>query len=50
VYLATSDEFANETGKFFSDRKEDKSSEESYDIKKAKTLWELSEVWTECSK
>lgn len=43
VYLASSDMIKGETGKFFFEKKETKSSEESYDTEKAKKLWELSE-------
>lgn len=43
VYLASSDLIKGVTGKFFFEKKETKSSDESYDTEKAKKLWELSE-------
>ncbi len=43
VYLASSEEVKNVTGKFFFEKKEMKSSDESYDLSKAKRLWAFSE-------
>lgn len=43
VYLASSPEVDNVTGKFFYLKKNKKSSEESYNSEKAKQLWALSE-------
>lgn len=43
VYLASSEKVKGVTGKFFFEKKEKKSTEESYDHKKAKKLWDLSE-------
>jgi len=47
VHVATSSKWDNVTGKFLADKTELQSSDESYDVKKAKTLWELSEAWTQ---
>jgi len=47
LYLVNSPEVEHTSGKFWADKKETQSSEDSYDAKKAKTLWELSEVWTQ---
>jgi light-dependent protochlorophyllide reductase len=46
IFVATSPTLDGVSGKFYSDKQECTSSEESYDKKKAKTLWELSELWT----
>jgi len=46
VFAATSDTLNDKTGIFMSDMKEAHSSEESYDVEKAKRLWDLSEQWT----
>jgi NAD(P)-dependent dehydrogenase (short-subunit alcohol dehydrogenase family) len=43
VYLASSNNVKGITGKFFFEKKEKKSTEESYDLDKAKQLWQLSE-------
>ena len=43
VYLASAREVEGITGKYFYKKKEKKSSDESYNIEKAKQLWELSE-------
>lgn len=42
VFLASSENIKGITGKFFFEKKEKKSTEESYDLDKAKQLWELS--------
>lgn len=42
VYLASSPEVANITGRYFDDRREKRSSSESYDMELAKKLWEVS--------
>ncbi|CAF1549628.1 unnamed protein product [Adineta ricciae] len=46
VFAAISDTLDGKTGIFMSDMKETRSSEESYDVEKAKRLWKLSEEWT----
>ncbi|CAF4905947.1 unnamed protein product [Rotaria sp. Silwood1] len=46
VFAATSDTLNGKTGVFMSDMKEARSSEESYDVEKAKRLWDLSEQLT----
>ncbi|CAF3961987.1 unnamed protein product [Rotaria sordida] len=46
VFAATSDTLNGKTGVFMSDMKETRSSEESYNVEKAKRLWDLSEQWT----
>lgn len=43
IYLASSPEVEGVTGKYFSDKKEIKSSAASYDVNAARRLWELSE-------
>jgi len=43
IYLASSEKVKNVTGKFFFEKKEKKSSDESYDLVKSKQIWELSE-------
>ncbi|MFZ1281464.1 MAG: SDR family NAD(P)-dependent oxidoreductase [Ignavibacteriaceae bacterium] len=43
VYLASSDNVKGITGRFFFEKKEKKSTEESYDLDKANQLWQLSE-------
>lgn len=43
IHLATSDEFKNQTAKFFFDMKEKESSQLSYDKSLQKSLWALSE-------
>jgi len=43
VYLASSDNLKGVTGKFFFEKKEKTSSDESYNLENAKKLWELSE-------
>jgi NAD(P)-dependent dehydrogenase (short-subunit alcohol dehydrogenase family) len=43
IYLASSSEVEGVTGKYFSDKKEIKSSAASYDVNAARRLWELSE-------
>ena len=43
VYLASSDKIKDVSGKFFFEKKEKQSTEESYNLDKAKKLWELSE-------
>lgn len=43
VYLASSDNVKGIKGRFFFEKKEKKSSGESYEVSKAKQLWELSE-------
>lgn len=42
IYLAASPEVEGTTGKYFSNKKEKKSSKESYDIEATKKLWEIS--------
>ena len=46
IYLATSQELEGVSGKFFSRRKEKKSSKESYDEASAERLWKISEELT----
>ncbi len=46
VYLATSPDLENVTGKYFSKMKEAKSSRESYDVEAARRLWQVSEDLT----
>ncbi len=46
MFAATSDTLNGKTGIFMSDMKEVNSSEESYNVEKAKRLWDLSEQWT----
>ncbi|MGD0329575.1 MAG: SDR family NAD(P)-dependent oxidoreductase [Nitrososphaeria archaeon] len=46
VYLASSPEVSGVTGKYFTKRKQVRSSEESYNIETAKRLWQLSEELT----
>ena len=46
VFAAISDTLDGKTGIFMSDMKETRSSEESYDVEKAKRFWKLSEEWT----
>lgn len=46
VYLASSPEVSGVTGKFFTKKKEVRSSEKSYDERTAKQLWKTSEVLT----
>jgi Dehydrogenases with different specificities (related to short-chain alcohol dehydrogenases) len=46
VYLASSEDVANITGKYFFDKREEKSSAVSYDVELAKHLWEFSERLT----
>lgn len=43
VYLASSENIKGITGKFFFEKKEKKSTEDSYNLEKAKKLWDLSE-------
>jgi len=43
VYLATSPEVENVTGKYFANLKPTRSSEKSYDVYTARKLWEISE-------
>lgn len=43
VYLASSENVKGTTGKFFFEMKEKRSSDESYNVEKAKQLWSLSE-------
>jgi NAD(P)-dependent dehydrogenase (short-subunit alcohol dehydrogenase family) len=43
IYLASSQQVKNVTGKFFFEKKEKRSSDESYDLAKAKQIWDLSE-------
>ena len=43
IYLSSSPEVEGVTGKYFSDKKEIKSSAASYDVNAARRLWELSE-------
>lgn len=42
IYLALSDEIKDITGKYFVDKRESRTSAESYDLNKAKKLWEIS--------
>lgn len=42
IYLASSPEVEGVTGKYFVDKKESKSSKESYDESVSKRLWEVS--------
>jgi NAD(P)-dependent dehydrogenase (short-subunit alcohol dehydrogenase family) len=44
IYLASSDEVAGVTGKYFTDKKAVSSSEASYDEEAARKLWEVSEA------
>jgi len=46
VYLASSSEVEGVTGKYFYDKKEMRSTKESYDLNVAKRLWEISEEMT----
>ena len=46
VFAGTSNTLNGKSGIFMSDMKETRSSEESYDVEKAKRLWDLSEQWT----
>ncbi|CAF2897155.1 unnamed protein product [Rotaria sp. Silwood2] len=46
VFAATSNTLNGKTGVFISDMKEARSSEESYNVEKAKRLWDLSEQLT----
>lgn len=46
VYLATSNDVNGVTGRYFFDKKERRSSKESYDLEVAKRLWETSEKLT----
>lgn len=46
VFAAISDTLNGKTAVFMSDMKEMRSSDESYDVEKAKRLWELSKQWT----
>ncbi|NOX89465.1 MAG: SDR family oxidoreductase [Calditrichaeota bacterium] len=46
IYLATSEEAENVSGKYFNRFKETRSSKLSYDLETAKRLWELSEEMT----
>lgn len=43
VYLASSENIKGITGKFFFEKKEKKSTEDSYNLENAKKLWDLSE-------
>jgi NAD(P)-dependent dehydrogenase (short-subunit alcohol dehydrogenase family) len=43
VWVATAPELAAVTGKFFADKKERRSSDESYDVAKQEKLWDFSE-------
>lgn len=45
VWVATSPELDRVSGRFFTDGKERKSSEESYDVAKQEKLWAFSERW-----
>ncbi|HSV77198.1 MAG TPA: SDR family oxidoreductase [Bacteroidales bacterium] len=47
IYLATSEEVSNITGKYFRNKKSVPSSKRSYDKEMAKKLWELSEKLTD---
>jgi NAD(P)-dependent dehydrogenase (short-subunit alcohol dehydrogenase family) len=46
IYLSSSPEVSGVTGKYFTKRKQVKSSEESYKVETAKRLWQLSEELT----
>ena len=46
IYLASSPEVEGVTGKYFKNKSEDKSSEESYNIDNAQKLWKISEQLT----
>jgi len=46
IYLASSPEVSAVTGKYFTDMKEVKSSNESYDEETARRLWQVSEELT----
>jgi hypothetical protein len=46
LFAATSETLNGKTGIFMSDMKETHSSDEFYDVDKAKHLWILSEQWT----
>lgn len=45
AWVCTAPELASVTGKFFADRKERRSSDESYDVEKQERLWRFSETW-----
>jgi hypothetical protein len=49
VYLATAEDVAGITGKYFVDEAETNSSPASYDIRMASLLWELSDRLTDHS-
>ena len=46
IHLASSPEVSGVTGKYFEDRKEVRSSDESYDVETARRLWQVSEELT----
>jgi hypothetical protein len=50
VYLASSPDVEGVTGKYFSDRKEIRSNQESYSEDVARRLWEVSERLTSSEK
>ena len=45
--VANSEELGEISGKYFQLMKETKSSEESYDVNKARALWDLSCAWSQ---
>jgi NAD(P)-dependent dehydrogenase (short-subunit alcohol dehydrogenase family) len=47
IYLASSQEVENVTGEYFYKKQKKKSSEESYDMKLAQKLWDLSEKYVD---
>jgi hypothetical protein len=49
IYLASSPDVANITGAYFMQDKQVKSSDDSYDEKLAKQLWNVSEILTNIS-
>ena len=46
IHLASSPEVSGVTGKYFEDKKEVRSSDESYDVETARRLWQVSEELT----
>ena len=47
IHLASSPEVSGVTGKYFEDKKEVRSSDESYDVETARRLWQVSEELTQ---
>ncbi len=46
VYLATSPELDNTTGKYFEEKQESRAQDQAYNPEARETLWELSKRWT----